>query len=326
MKGIKKVMAVVIVLSFALTVFSGGALASDGNLLVNGDFETGTTAPANWSISNMGEGYFMTDGVAAGAPSGNNYIKYTNLTYASGVVPIVSQAVTLEPDTSYVFSFYYKSSSNNKGAIKLEVNSSANPQFRLPTASGWRKAAIGFKTSAVSSGYTNVQLRLISSVTDIQYVLFDDICLEKASGYIEFLSLKGYTAISTTDTTNHPFSNIGYRAANYSYPTTDGSYIPAKFYSASDEAATVFTTLYKTDENGARTLMFVNCTPITSASYGTADFTTDSLNTHVASCSVLVPNYSSLGAGSYEFTAFAWNSTEGMLPLTRSASLSFTKE
>lgn len=148
-------------LGITVTAYLHNAEAAGTNLILNPSAETASgTAPANWSEDYWGSNTRVFQ-YAAGGYDGTKslYVKLSN--FVDGDAKWSHDLVSVTPNTSYVFSDYYKSTATTY-FIARYLDASNNESYidigQTASAANWTKYNITFKTPATATKMTMLHL------------------------------------------------------------------------------------------------------------------------------------------------------------------------
>lgn len=205
MKQLRKPLAVLLAVLMLCTVLPLSALvvAADENLIVNGDFEAGTS---NWTLYNDDD--TATEVIDDPTGSGRGKVIHTNSTYnnSNGRDDMFYQTVTLEQNTDYVLTlkaYCYSTASNaafivnwydktngqkvtyntsdvtGLGCQNIDSSSAVRCRLNVQSNTGkWVDVTIPFNSGNV----TEVRILIANYRVEQGQYYFDDIVLKKAGG------------------------------------------------------------------------------------------------------------------------------------------------
>lgn len=222
-KAISLVMSLALLLTLCLTTSSPmlTTSAASGNLITNGDAEDGTTTGWSWSsgktLKNVNASAELTGGEATVAGVHSNVANGGSRFFYSNTYSLITQALTLKPNTEYVFSaaIYDANGNASKGTISIldgsETIVSANPTVFY----GWTTVSFGFATG--ENG--NVTLSIHTGRTN-NYFAMDNVSVVEVSrngavknGDAECGTTTGWTWTSGKEVVNTD-TNAGTDVAN----------------------------------------------------------------------------------------------------------------
>ncbi len=153
------------------------------NLLPSGDFESGTSA---WAYYSLNGGSFTTP-----TPGYNGtYQAQCTVTYASGNIQLYQWQVALEPSTRYRVTFSAYSAYGHDVTINIHKNESPYTSYDsnfsgvFDLGTTWKTFSYEFTSSGFSSPVSDARFRfwMAPYATNGEIYYFDDVKLEKGMG------------------------------------------------------------------------------------------------------------------------------------------------
>ncbi len=339
-KKMVKLLAASLGACLLLTSFAALGVSAEEELIANPSFErvdeeTGETVSniSGWTFKNLPSG---ATGIGSTNPcpdGGDYYIDFSGIGYSGDHPRVVTYfPKTMKKETSYILSYRIAAGRTDKATISvtgggLDYEWSAEKtlsEISEETWGSWQKTVIAFETPSEFDEEATVTLTISMRGTKPKKLSFDCIELKKASTYLGFMGSYALTAGPSGETSNELMFNIG-RVANPTTNLSSKDLVTARFYSQDESAATAIIAVYNEDGDNRRKLVAVETTNITAESYGSnTDYTKTAISNRVAEIKLAVP-YSTLEEGTYEAEVFVWSSIGTLIPLTDSASFTFTK-
>ncbi len=174
---------------------------TSGNLIANPSMEIANgSAPADWQTDQWGTNTAKFSYVTNDGYTGSASVKVQITSYSSGDAKWYFKPVAVQPDTTYTYSDYYKSTIDSRVVVRFD-DGSGNYTYIEPAdpapANNWAQASATFTTPS-NAKYVTV-LHLISALGTLQT---DDASLVAAQGGPTAGNLFSNPSLETPDPTN----------------------------------------------------------------------------------------------------------------------------